>query len=478
MKDKWGKKPKSLDAIKQEKELPRDSVCKPSSLAQQISTRLNSGKETPRLKDRESIDKENIKGRENMQNTFRRTTSTKILLRKKKEAPASSPLEAVKTVSNEKPIIKEKEIVEKGLEDITRSVVAHSRTDSIDEASTVFSDKKEEEPKKVVRKTEERLKALQSMLATKKSCSEKSLTLSKNNSLTFGRKDLSNLLSIPLEDEEGESGKRADDKFCSETLDKKGDSLEISKEEAEITKSSGKSILAKALSLKQFVDQSLDEYISRKTNYSQNEKSLSSDETLQLSHCERSEISTVETLTQIMEAKPPTPELLVLPVIVENNTTPCKEKIINDLGSSHAAASAQPEKLRFTPKETPKTKQMETERRLLNKNLTNIFCGQSSSDGKLLVDQKEKLSVGHGIFDLDVNCLDEYRMADWLLEFGLEELRMNFADNGYVYYSKFKMDYGQCKAIFKDLRFRFGVDKFGHRCRIVMRLREGKRIYQ
>ena len=63
---------------------------------------------------------------------------------------------------------------------------------------------------------------------------------------------------------------------------------------------------------------------------------------------------------------------------------------------------------------------------------------------------------------------------EWLEEIGLEDLRPNFVDNGYSYVGRFKKDYGLSNTIFKDLLCRFGIDKVGHRVRIMMKLREGK----
>lgn len=66
-------------------------------------------------------------------------------------------------------------------------------------------------------------------------------------------------------------------------------------------------------------------------------------------------------------------------------------------------------------------------------------------------------------------------ISDWLAKNALLEYESNFLDIGYTHFEAFKKDYAFFPTIFEDLLKRFGVDKYGHRIRIMMALREGKK---
>lgn len=54
---------------------------------------------------------------------------------------------------------------------------------------------------------------------------------------------------------------------------------------------------------------------------------------------------------------------------------------------------------------------------------------------------------------------------------GLQELVDNFKDNGYKYLYEFGNEFYNRKA--DDLVYKLGIDKIGHRARIVIKLKEG-----
>jgi len=113
--------------------------------------------------------------------------------------------------------------------------------------------------------------------------------------------------------------------------------------------------------------------------------------------------------------------------------------------------------------------------KIFNNKLINIFCPTSPTSPKREDDfEFRRTESVYEINPLELQLqTTEVRMSDWLADLGLQDLRLNFVDNGYTSFDKFKRDYDDCKVILKDLLYRFGVDKIGHRCRIVMKLREG-----
>ncbi len=142
-----------------------------------------------------------------------------------------------------------------------------------------------------------------------------------------------------------------------------------------------------------------------------------------------------------------------------NLTTPQGSKPAYESFATKAIASAQNIKHIFTPT----SRQSLSASRLFNTSIKNLF--------------KEKTPI----FDEDniYECIEftsasNDNMIDWLKSIGLEDLKLNFIDTGYSSLGKFRQDYSHCPTIFKDLLCKFGIDKLGHRCRIIMKLREGK----
>lgn len=142
-------------------------------------------------------------------------------------------------------------------------------------------------------------------------------------------------------------------------------------------------------------------------------------------------------------------------------TTPQGTKPLYESFTTKAIASAQNIKYIFTPT----SRQSLSASRLFNTSFKNLF--------------KDSSAQKSSIFDEDnsYECFEftsDLSMIDWLKSIGLEDLKLNFIDTGYSSYSKFRQDYSHCPIIFKDLLCKFGIDKLGHRCRIIMKLREGK----
>lgn len=65
-------------------------------------------------------------------------------------------------------------------------------------------------------------------------------------------------------------------------------------------------------------------------------------------------------------------------------------------------------------------------------------------------------------------------IGQWLSEIGLEEFTLNFTDNGYKTFNEFAQDFSKRASV--DLIYKFGIDKAGHRARIMMKMKEGEEI--
>jgi len=115
--------------------------------------------------------------------------------------------------------------------------------------------------------------------------------------------------------------------------------------------------------------------------------------------------------------------------------------------------------------------------KIFNNKLFNIFCHPSPKKEDDL--EFREVESKYEIYPTEPEEIiqeEEISIGEWLSEIGLESLKLNFVDNGYANYDKFKKDYESCKAIFQDLLYRFGIDKIGHRARIAMKLKEGNSL--
>jgi len=145
-----------------------------------------------------------------------------------------------------------------------------------------------------------------------------------------------------------------------------------------------------------------------------------------------------------------------------NFVTPRVDKPLYESLANKAIVSAQNIKHIFTPT----SRQSLSAGRLFNSSLKNLFKDSSANKSN--------------IFDDSYECIEfssDMGMVDWLKSIGLEDLKLNFIDTGYSSYSKFRHDYSHCPTIFKDLLCKFGIDKLGHRCRIIMKLREDSGLF-
>jgi len=145
-----------------------------------------------------------------------------------------------------------------------------------------------------------------------------------------------------------------------------------------------------------------------------------------------------------------------------NFVTPRVDKPLYESLANKAIVSAQNIKHIFTPT----SRQSLSAGRLFNSSLKNLFKDSSANKSS--------------IFDDSYECIEfssDMGMVDWLKLIGLEDLKLNFIDTGYSSYSKFRHDYSHCPTIFKDLLCKFGIDKLGHRCRIIMKLREDSGLF-
>jgi len=116
---------------------------------------------------------------------------------------------------------------------------------------------------------------------------------------------------------------------------------------------------------------------------------------------------------------------------------------------------------------------------VLNNNLFNIFCEQmqiQTEDPTILEKEEDKQDLAKLNLELLRSPLKAtgLKMDAWLESIGLKDLTANFSDNGYTEVDRFLKDYAFCDVTFQDLLYRFGIDKIGHRYRIIMKIREGK----
>ena len=167
--------------------------------------------------------------------------------------------------------------------------------------------------------------------------------------------------------------------------------------------------------------------------------------------------------------------------LLEKSSSPSKhescifsqtDKTFLDTLTNKSTTAAQTKSI-FTPRNNHPERQSISAGKIFNEKLFNIFSDTNARKTHHLEAYKEEnVSRIFDSYSRKVNH-EEITMVDWLKEIGLEDLKLNFVDTGYSQYNKFKKDYEKCKTIFEDLLRKFGIDKFGHRCRIIMKLREG-----